>query len=272
MNSKLKLPVYLTVILLSIFACNNGPKVITSSSDQPKNESKTGIFSDESPTEVSSADNSTLNDALHTVKVNEILPSSKYLYINVNEEGVEEPFWIATRIMDINVGEIYFYNGGLLKTNYESKEYNKVFEKIYLISSNLVPADHANNPGLLEKNNASTAKPKLKNIPKPISAPVKIVTVKGSVKIAELVKNFKKYEGKTIQISGVCVKLNANIMGKNWVHLKDGSKDDYDLVVTTNEIINEGTIVSMKAKVSLNKDFGAGYKYDLILEEGTIIP
>lgn len=271
MNSKLKLTVYLAVILLSVYACNKGPKVISSSSNQSKSERKTGIFSEEPTTVPNASANSANNDAFHTVKVNEVLPTSKYLYINVSEKGVEEPFWIATREMEINVGEIYYYQGGLLKTNFESKEYNRVFDKIYLISSNLVQADHANNPGLLEKSNAASAKPKAKNLPKPIITPTKIVSVKGSVKIAELVKNFKKYEGKTIQISGVCVKLNASIMGKNWIHLRDGSKDDYDLVVTSNEIVNEGAIATMRAKVALNKDFGAGYKYDLILEEGIVI-
>ncbi len=271
MNSKLKLPVYLAVILLSIYACNNGPKVIPASTNEPNNVEKTGIFSEESATTPNNPTNSASNNEFHTVKVNEVLPTSKYLYINVNEEGVEEPYWIATRETEVNVGEIYYYQGGLLKTNYESKEYNRVFDKIYLISSDLVQADHASNQGLLKKNNETSAKPKVQNMPKPITTPTKIVNVKGSVKIAELVKNFKKYEGKTIQISGVCVKLNASIMSKNWIHLKDGSKDDYDLVVTSNEIVNEGDIVTMKAKVSLNKDFGAGYKYDLILEEGIVV-
>lgn len=60
-------------------------------------------------------------------------------------------------------------------------------------------------------------------------------------------------------------------MNRNWIHLKDGSKDDYDLVVTSDVFVPEGTALTLKAMVTLNKDFGAGYKYDLILENGTIV-
>ena len=92
-----------------------------------------------------------------------------------------------------------------------------------------------------------------------------------SIKIADLVANPKKYEGKYVQISGTCSKVNANILGKNWIHLQDGSKDDYDLVVTSTDLVKEGDTVTMKALVSLNKDIGAGYVYDIILEEGTVV-
>ena len=60
-------------------------------------------------------------------------------------------------------------------------------------------------------------------------------------------------------------------MKRNWIHLQDGSKDDFDLVVTSNAFVPEGTIVTIKAKVVLNKDFGAGYRYDLILEDGIVV-
>ena len=60
-------------------------------------------------------------------------------------------------------------------------------------------------------------------------------------------------------------------MGRNWIHIKDGSKDDYDLVITSNTFVQEGSMITMKATVTLNKDFGAGYKYDLILENGIIV-
>lgn len=59
-------------------------------------------------------------------------------------------------------------------------------------------------------------------------------------------------------------------MERNWIHLKDGTKNDFDLVVTSDTFVPEGSIITVKALVSLNKDFGAGYTYDLILENGTI--
>ncbi len=60
-------------------------------------------------------------------------------------------------------------------------------------------------------------------------------------------------------------------MGRNWIHLKDGSKDDFDLVITCSSAVHEGHIVTMIGKVALNKDFGAGYQYPILLEEGEFV-
>ncbi|MDD7886116.1 hypothetical protein [Flavivirga sp. 57AJ16] len=94
---------------------------------------------------------------------------------------------------------------------------------------------------------------------------------KGFIKIADLVKYPKKYSGKTIQLNRICTKINAGIMNRNWIHLKDGSKDDFDLVITSDTFIPEGSSLTIKTLVTLDKNFGASYKYDLRLENGVII-
>lgn len=205
----------------------------------------------------------TPTDDIHTVMVNEVLPATKYVYLNVIEG--DEKYWIATKSTEAKVGEMYYYKGRLLKTNFENKEYNRVFDKVYLVGS-LVSANHG-----------STAKSETIGVgdyPKKEATPMhaeKIVQHEGSIKIAELIKNQKQYEGKTVQIDAKCTKINSGIMNRNWIHLKDGSKDDFDLVVTSDALIQVGSVVTIKAVVTLNKDFGAGYKYDLILEHGILI-
>ncbi len=214
---------------------------------------------------VTSTDQSFSNE-LHTVSVNEVLPAARYVYLNVSEGDAK--FWIATRKQEIKKGETYFYRGGLLKTNFESKEYNKVFDTIYLISS-LVSQDHSQHT-----DNLNTSVEKSKPIAQKEDIPThtdKIVEHKGSLKIAELVKDPKKYEGHTIQLTGTCVKVNSGIMDRNWIHLQDGSKDDYDLVITSSTFVPEGSDITIRGTVVLNKDFGAGYTYDLILENGTLV-
>jgi len=194
------------------------------------------------------------------------LPTSKYIYLNVTEG--EETYWLATRSMEAKVGETYYYKEGLLKTNFESKEYNRVFDKVYLIGS-LVSANHANTVKVETVGDYSnTNQSQKEDIPMHAE---KMVQTKGSIKIANLVKDPKKYEGKTIQLDGICTKINAGIMDRNWIHIKDGSQDDFDLVITTDAYVPEGAAFTMKAVVVLNKDFGAGYKYDLILEQGVIV-
>lgn len=269
MISTIKNFIAIIVLLFSLIACNNGPKIIESTNETTKTEKSSGVFSDENST--NSTTTTAFKNDLHTILVNEILETSKYLYMNVTEN--EEQFWIATRLMDVTIGETYYYKGGLLKTNYESKDFNRVFEKIYLISGSLVAANHSSSANTTDSSNKLVTKQKSKKVTiAPVKSLATKIEVEGSMKISELVKNAKKLEGKTVQISGVCVKSNANIMNRNWIHLKDGSNDDFDLVITSDTFIPEQAIITLKATVSLNKDFGAGYKYDLILENGIIIP
>jgi len=61
-------------------------------------------------------------------------------------------------------------------------------------------------------------------------------------------------------------------MGKNWVHIQDGSKKNgkaLDLTVTTNMNVGIGNKIALKGKIAINKDFGAGYRYDIIMEEAS---
>lgn len=254
-----------SICFFILLACNNGPKVIQSSNEQDDSQ-KSGIFKPDPSTQVTTGADPSISNELHTVSVNEVLQASKYVYLNVSEG--ESKFWIAARKQEIKKGETYFYRGGLLKTNFESKEYNKVFDTIYLISK-LVSQDHSQHTDILntsvKKSNPIAQK---EDIPTHTD---KIVEHKGSIKIAELVKDPKKYEGHTIQLSGTCVKANPNIMDRNWIHLQDGSKDDFDLVITSNTFVPEGSNITIRAIVVLNKDFGAGYTYDLILENGTLV-
>lgn len=255
----------LAICSVMMMACNNGPKVIQSSTEQ-NDSPKSGIFTPDPSTQVVTSTDQSFSNDLHTITVNEVLPATRYVYLNVSEG--DSKFWIATRKQEIKKGETYFYRGGLLKTNFESKEYNKVFDTIYLIS-NLVSQDHSKHTDNLNTNvQKSDPIAQKEDIPTHTD---KIVEHKGSIKIAELIKDPKKYEGHTIQLSGKCVKVNPNIMDRNWIHLQDGSKNDYDLVITSNTFVPEGSDITIKATVVLNKDFGAGYKYDLILENGILV-
>lgn len=262
--------IVLLVLTLSVVACKKGPKVIYTTTDTESTSKSSGIFDGESSSASTKAQTSgTLSNDIHSVVVKEILPATKYNYLKVSEGG--EQFWIAVRKQEVKVGETYFYKKALLKTNFESKEHNKVFDKIYLVTS-LVQSNHGNNSSSLTKDTSHDGHNHETETKEVASTKTnKVVQKAGSIKIANLVKDPKKYEGKTVQLNGKCVKVNPNIMNRNWIHLKDGTKDDYDLVITSDAFVPEGSQVTIKATVVLNKDFGAGYKYDLILENGTVV-
>ena len=61
-------------------------------------------------------------------------------------------------------------------------------------------------------------------------------------------------------------------MNKNWVHLQDGTKDgdNFDLVITTLDAVNTGDVVIFEGVVTLDKDFGSGYFYEVIVEDALL--
>ncbi|GGK25725.1 hypothetical protein GCM10007962_19990 [Yeosuana aromativorans] len=261
----MKIKVLVTVLIASVFiGCKNEPKVVPITSSPDGSSDPSGVFSAPGSSDSGQA----MTNELHSVVVKEVLPTSKYVYLHVTEG--DETYWVATRKMEAKVGETYYFKGGLLKTNFESKEYNRVFDKVYLVGA-LVPAVHGGNAVSQSTTDYGNAKPsevQKEDIPMHTE---KVVQHQGSMKIAELVNNPKKYEGKTVQIDGICTKINAGIMDRNWIHVKDGSKDDFDLVVTSDAFVPEGAAFTIKAVVTLDKDFGAGYKYDIILENGVLV-
>ena len=53
------------------------------------------------------------------------------------------------------------------------------------------------------------------------------------------------------------------------VHLQDGTSDAgvYDLTITTQDEVKVGRIATFTGTITLDKDFGAGYSYEIIMED-----
>lgn len=239
------------ILFFSLFlftACQSKPKVVE---HEPETNQQNSLPSQ-------AAESST-----HKVKVNEVLHSSKYTYLNVDEEG--NSFWIAVPGQEVEEGQTYYYKGGLKKVNFESKEFNRVFDVIYLVSRISKQPGFAGGSAV-ERAMANMEKKETvedNSMPEP---------VEGGIRIADLFANQQKYAGKTIIVSGKCVKVNNQIMGKNWVHVQDGSGQggNADLTITTQEIVMVGSNVTFEGTIALNKDFGAGYRYDVIMEQASL--
>jgi len=100
-----------------------------------------------------------------------------------------------------------------------------------------------------------------------------IEPAQGGITISELYKNKKDYSGKSVKVKGKVTKVNPAIMGKNWIHLQDGTEFDgqFDLTVTSDVIPETGNTIIIEGIVALDKDFGYGYAYPLLIEEAKII-
>ena len=79
---------------------------------------------------------------------------------------------------------------------------------------------------------------------------------------------------KSVTVRAQVVKFSPGIMGKNWLHLRDGTgsadKATHDITVTTQDEVKVGDVVTAKGTVRVDKDFGAGYAYPVIIEEAKL--
>ncbi len=242
---------------LAAFGCGNNPKVIQAEAAASVSPFEFSDVPDDHKISLEQK-NQAPSNAFHKVVIKEVLPTSKYVYLKVNE-GVES-YWLATKKMEVEVGATYFFRNGLLKTNFESKEHKRTFDKLFLVSS-IVPESHGNSNEqkniemhAFEGDNSMSGSEEASN--------------SDILSIATLVGNKTNLEGKTVTLKGICTKVNAKIMGRNWIHLKDGTMDDYDLVITSDQEIPVGHEVTIQGTVSLKKDFGSGYYYELLVENG----
>jgi hypothetical protein len=101
-------------------------------------------------------------------------------------------------------------------------------------------------------------------------ADVKIEPCADCITIGKLIADKKSFSGKTIRVKGQVTKINEQIMGKNWVHIQDGTdyQGEFDLTITTGLTFTVGEIIIFQGKISLDKDFGYGYFYKILMEDG----
>lgn len=91
--------------------------------------------------------------------------------------------------------------------------------------------------------------------------------------VATLNQNRVALAGKTISAQGKVVKVNNGIMGRNFVHVQDGTGDatSNNLIVTSKQTASVGDQVVVSGIVVVNRDFGSGYSYPLLIEDASIV-
>ncbi|MFH1296166.1 MAG: hypothetical protein ABIJ04_02695 [Bacteroidota bacterium] len=203
-----------------------------------------------------------LSPNAHQVVAEEVIQTSKYTYVLVSED--ERGYWIAIPKTDIQEEGTYFWSVGSEMNNFTSNELNRTFPSIFFVQ------DFTDQP-ILQGNEFSSstmgAKPQFRE-----QSGIEIPRAEAGITIAELYADRNSYAGKTVKIRGEVVKFLPEIMDRNWVHLQDGSKDgeNYDLTITSKAIVNVGEVVTFEGVVAVDKDFGAGYFYNVIVEDAVI--
>jgi len=202
----------------------------------------------------------------HKVVVKEVQQTTVYTYLFVEENGKE--YWLAINKQEAKPGETYFFEASYEMNNFESKELKRTFESLLLVDNiRTTPETGAAMPphGMGMKSSGSVT---------PVDYEIEAIKHEpGELPIGDLYKDPSAFEGKKIKIRGKVVKYNGEIMDRNWIHIQDGTSSGgkFDLTITSLEQVNVGEIVAFEGVIAVNKDFGAGYRYDVIMEEGKIL-
>lgn len=215
----------------------------------------------------------------HAVSVLEVIQTSNYTYLKVFEN--DHDYWMAVTKREAKKGDVLYWANGMEMKNFESKELKRTFESVYFVQDvSDKPITATTGTTAAPGSNAGTttdagipAANQMPSQPTGKKAPVeekdlKIAPAKGGITLAQLFSKKDSYAGKTVTIRGKVVRYNSGIMDKNWAHIQDGTKsgDQFDLTVTTLDEVAVGDEVTFTGVINLNRDFGAGYTYDVIME------
>lgn len=182
---------------------------------------------------------------LHTVIIKEVYPAGGYTYLKATEGDTTK--WLAVVKVPAKPGQVYTYTDAALMKNFTSRELNRTFPEVYFIAKLTLKAENAN----AEKKTASARKP----------APFLTIT--------QLIDQKEKYNGKIVRIKGKVTRYSSGIMDKNWLHIDDGSSPSglSDIAVTTQAESAVGQTLQLEGKISINKNFGSGYFFEVLMED-----
>jgi hypothetical protein len=204
-----------------------------------------------------------------TGKVVETMDAATYTYVLVDTG--KQKVWAAAPKFDVKAGNVVTVANAMQMTNYQSKTLNRTFDVVYFSGS--VSIDGGQPIAALPQ--LPKGHPGVGNDSKPVTMDLAgIKRAEGGQTIAEIYAGKTKLAGKSISVRGRVVKYNAMILDKNWLHIRDGSGADgsNDLVITTATVVKVGDLVLVSGVLAENRDFGSGYKYDLIVEDATVAP
>lgn len=207
--------------------------------------------------------------------VAETMDSGGYTYLRLQTASGD--VWTAVSQAKVERGATVTVVGSTWMGNFESKTLNRTFDRI-LFGTLETPGAPAADSAALPAGHPPTGAAAPPGHPAPAPAadpgPVQVEKAAGGLTVAEVHAQRAKLAGQTVLVRGKVVKFLAGIMDRNWLHLRDGSgspeKQDNDLTVTTSQTVTVGDVVLVKAQVAVDKDFGAGYVYGVILEQAQI--
>lgn len=200
-------------------------------------------------------------------EVLEVKDVESYTYLRLKTKEGET--WAAVAKTPVKKGAEVTIENVMIMNNFESKSLKKTFQKIVfgtLAGTGASPAGASSDMTAAHAGLARAADVGDVKVPKAIGPDARTV--------AEIVTKKSELKDKTILVRAKVVKYNPAVMGKNWIHLRDGSgsasDNTNDVVVTTKDQAKLGDVVTVKGIVHTDKDFGSGYFYKVLIEDAAL--
>jgi hypothetical protein len=233
--------------------------------------------STQAPAPSAAAESTPVGTATGTVA--ETMESGGYTYVRL--ETAADDIWLAATDLKAATGDRLTVGLDMPMENFHSRTLNRDFSLIYFVSrvardgEALEPASATGAGPAAGMEMGSSHDSTAPTGGDASAAPVApVAPAPGGVAIADVWARRATLSGKVVVVRGQVVKANNAIMGRNWFHLQDGSgkADDgtNDLTITTEEVVKVGDIVTVSGMLVTDKDFGAGYAYDAIVENATV--
>lgn len=208
------------------------------------------------------------NAAVVKGEVLEVQDVENYTYLRLQTKDGET--WAAVRKTALKKGDKVTIENVTVMSNFESKTLKRTFPTILFGALSGTAGGAGPTSGFSAMHAAPQPSVDLENI--------KVAKANGANArtVAEVVTKSAELQEKTVLVRGKVVKYTAEIMGKNWIHLRDGSgsaaNGSNDILVTSTDQTKAGDVVTAKGIVRTNKDFGAGYAYKVLIEEAKLQP
>ena len=204
-----------------------------------------------------------------TGAVAETMDSGGYTYVRL-QAGGKDDVWVAAPQFDAKVGETVSVSLDMAMQDFQSKTLNRTFPLLYFVQEvgrngqPLSGGGQAAAPPMMSSHGASA----------PPATVEKMEPPAGGLSVADVFAKKAALSGKPVTVRGTVVKFNGGIMDRNWLHIQDGSgtaaAHDNDLTITTDDAARVGDVVTVTGIIGTNKDFGAGYAYDVIVEKAAL--
>lgn len=205
-------------------------------------------------------------------KVLQTMNSGGYSYVHL-EKNDGKKVWVAVGQTTIKTGDKISFKPGMEMANFESKSLKRKFDSI-IFSDGVASASSASGTAA-KPADAKQAPPGSKGaaVVKEAKISVPKATGANAYTVEGIFGNMAKLDKKQVTVKGKVVKVSSGIMGKNWIHIQDGTgsqaKANHDLVCTSDKTAEMGDVVTVTGTLAKDKDFGAGYKYNAIIENAT---